>query len=130
MHGMHCSTASALEQNGSYFWTKLVYNLRIHRRILKKILIVDSILGLMIYEKISSCYYKENLQVNCINRQNTNLAWIHNNSGHKIKEYMITVSASCLWVTESNFQLIHSFKQNSLSLILQVLKRRFFGDQI
>lgn len=62
--------------------------------------------------------------------KNAHLGWIHNNSGHKIEEDMIAVSAPGLWVTESNLQLVHSFQQNSLSLILQVLKRCFLGDQI
>lgn len=62
--------------------------------------------------------------------KNAHLGWIHNNSGHKIEEDMIAVSAPGLWVTESNLQLVHSFQQNSLSLILQVLKRSFLGDQI
>lgn len=52
----------------------------------------------------------------------TNLRWVHDDCGDKIEEDVVTVGPYS-GVVESHLQLIHGFKQQTLSFIVKVFKR-------
>lgn len=52
----------------------------------------------------------------------TDLRWVHDDCGDKIEEDVVTVGPYS-GVVESHLQLIHGFKQQTLSFIVKVFKR-------
>lgn len=51
----------------------------------------------------------------------THLGWVHDDSGHKVEEDVVAVSAHN-GVVEGHLQLIHGLQQHPLALVLQVLE--------
>lgn len=75
---------------------------------------------------------KANNTDNCayIQTQEFYLSSVHYHGRQEVQEYVVTVSTLCLRMWESHFQFIHGFQKHPLSLVVQVLKRCFFSDQI